>query len=70
MLYDILTVVGNLIPNPVYLHEIWKQNVLGESYFQTRQNLFVCTELNDFKYCYPTQIILFIYSYSVSSIAV
>ena len=77
--YDISTLVGYLIPNPVHAYMLNKHDLLThfvDNIFKgTRLLFFFSTQLNGFKYFYQIRIILFFinhlfaHSKIVSSIA-
>ena len=64
--YGTSTSVGYLTPNPVFIHKIlFIKNFIYQIYmickhiFKWAWSHFFCTQLNGFKYCYLTLIILF-----------
>ena len=55
--YGISTIVGYLMPNSVYTYisNIWLDNLyFVDNVFKQDIISYVCTQLNDFKYCYVT----------------
>ena len=60
--YGISSVVGYLMPDPVYMYisnmDYLRTNNLVVK-FQINQSPFVCRHLNGFKYCYQTLTVLF-----------
>ena len=57
--YGISTIVGYLMPNPVftYTFNIWFVNILLITFLNKAELNFFGSQLNGFKYCYVTVII-------------
>ena len=54
--YGISTIVGYLMPNPVYTYisNIYDLQTLLITFLNKPKLIFFCTQLNDVKYCYVT----------------